>query len=268
MVLTGQFRRAFAVGLLGAAALSLAIFGASRARSENGDDARAILKAMSDYISAQKSIAATFNSDIEVITPDLQKIQFDSSGQVQLNRPDKLHASRTGGYTDVELFFDGNTFVVANKKDKLFTKVDAPGSVDQLVEKIRKDLGVDLPGADLFFSNPYQVLSADVVDAKHIGRGVVNGVECEHLAFRNDDTDWQIWVQVGANPIPCKFVITSKAMTSGPQYTLLITEWKNDAAIPSDAFTYKAPDGAKKVEFDNLSAIDEVPPGVIKGSKP
>ena len=50
---------------------------------------------MSDYVSGQKSIAATFNSDIEVITPDLQKIQFDSSGQLQLNRPNKIHASRT-----------------------------------------------------------------------------------------------------------------------------------------------------------------------------
>jgi hypothetical protein len=266
MVLTAQIR-AFVIGLLGAMIVTAGMFAASRARADNGDDARAILKAMSDYVSAQKSVAATFNSDIEVITPDLQKIQFDSSGQLQLSRPDKVRARRTGGYTDVELIFDGKTFVVANKKDNLFTQVDAPGSVDQLVEKLRRDFGVDLPGAELFLSNPYQALSADVIDAKHIGRGVVNGVECEHLAFRNDDTDWQIWVEVGANPIPCKFVITSKAMTAGPQYTMLITDWKGDATIPQDAFTFKAPDGAKKVEFDSLSAIDEVPPGVIKGSK-
>ena len=253
--------------MLGAAVISVGALGVSSARAQNGDDARAILKAMSDYVSGQKSIAATFNTDIEVITPDLQKIQFDSSGQLQLNRPDKLHASRTGGYTDVELIFDGKTFVVANKKDKLFTQADAPGTVDQLVEKLRKDFGVDLPGADLFVSNPYQVLSADVIDAKHVGRGVINGVECEHLAFRNDDTDWQIWVEVGANPIPRKFVITSKAVTSGPQYTILITDWKSDAAVPPDAFAFKAPDGARKVEFDSLSAIDEVPPGLIKGSK-
>jgi hypothetical protein len=116
-------------------------------------------------------------------------------------------------------------------------------------------------------SDPYAVLSADVIDAKHIGRGVVDGVECEHLAFRNDDTDWQIWVEAGPNTIPRKFVITSKAMTGGPQYTLRVTDWKTNATIPSDAFTFTAPDGAKKVEFDGLSAIDEVPPGVIKGSK-
>jgi hypothetical protein len=264
MVLAGQFRRAFVVGLLGGVALSLAILGASRARAQNADDARAILQAISEYLWGQKSIAATFNTDIEVITPDLQEIQFDSSGQLQLNRPDKLHASRTGGYTDVELFFDGKSFVVANNKENLFTQVDASGSLDQLIEKIRRELGVDLPGADLFLSNPYQVPSADVIDAKHIGRG---GVECERLAFRNDGTDWRLWVQAEANPIPCKFVITSKAMPSGPQHTQLITDWTSDATVPLEAFTYKAPDGAKEVVFDGLSAIDEVPPGVIKGSK-
>jgi hypothetical protein len=81
MVLTAQFRRAFVIGALGASIATIGTFAASSARAENSDDARAILKAMSDYIAGQKSIAATFNSDIEVITPDLQKIQFDSSGR-------------------------------------------------------------------------------------------------------------------------------------------------------------------------------------------
>jgi hypothetical protein len=33
-----------------------------------GDDAGQILKAMSDYLAAQKTISLTFDSDIEVIT--------------------------------------------------------------------------------------------------------------------------------------------------------------------------------------------------------
>lgn len=251
-----------------AAAMStaLASFGAS-ARADEGGDANAILKAMSDYVTSQKSITAAFNSDIEVITPDLQKIQFAGSGQVQLIRPDKLHMSRTGGYTDVELFFDGKTFAIENKKDNTYAETEAPGTDDQLIDKIRGELGVDMPGADLLVSNPYAVLSADVIDAKHIGRGIINGVECEHLAFRNLDTDWQIWIRTGAQPIPCKFVITSKAETSGPQYTLLITDWKTDAPIGADTFALKAPANAKKVELKDLSDIDEVPPGIVKGGK-
>src|SRR5450631_3840996 len=67
-----------------------------------GDDADRILKAMSDYVASQKTLSITFDSDIEVITSSLQKIQFTSSGQVQLSRPDKLRATRIGGYVNVD----------------------------------------------------------------------------------------------------------------------------------------------------------------------
>ena len=40
------------------------------------DDAGKILKTMSDYVSSQKSISATFDTSIEVITPEIQNIQF------------------------------------------------------------------------------------------------------------------------------------------------------------------------------------------------
>jgi hypothetical protein len=265
MMINGMKRLASAAAL----SLALASFGAG-ARADESGDANAILKAMSDYLTSQKSITASFNTDIEAVTPELQKIQFAGSGEVQLIRPDKLHMSRTGGYTDVELFFDGKNFAVENKKGNTYAETEASGSIgsiDQLVDKLRDQLGVDLPGADLLLSNPYAILSADVIDARHIGRGVINGVECEHLAFRNLDTDWQIWIEVGAKPIPHKFVITSKAVTSGPQYTLLVTDWKTDAPIAEDAFTLHARAGAKKVEFKDLSDIDEVPPGVVKGGK-
>jgi Predicted periplasmic protein (DUF2092) len=62
---------------------------------------------MTDYLSNQKTLSASFDSDIEVITPELQKIRFASSGQIKLSRPDKLRVRRTGGYADVELVYDG-----------------------------------------------------------------------------------------------------------------------------------------------------------------
>ena len=107
----------------------------------------------------------------------------------------------------------------------------------------------------------------DVIDAKHIGRGVIDGVECEHLAFRNDDVDWQIWIEIGARPIPRKYVITSKAVTGAPQYTLRIKEWKTDVQVAADAFAFKPPADAKKVDMSALSNIDEVPHGLAPGAK-
>jgi len=101
---------------------------------------------------------------------------------------------------------------------------------------------------------------ADVIDAKHIGRGVVDGIECEHLAFRNEDTDWQLWVEVGDNPIPRKFVITSKSVAAAPQYTLVIKDWKTDVQADAATFTFKPPAGATEVGLDALANLDEIPP--------
>jgi hypothetical protein len=234
---------------------------APSAHAQKNMDAVKTLKAMSDYVAGQKTLSVTFDSDVEVITSELQKVQFTSSGQIQLNRPDKLHATRTGGYTDVEVVFDGKTLTVNGKDRNIFAQLDTPGSVDQLIGLLRDKYSVAAPGGDLLLSRSFDEMMADVIDAKDIGRGVIDGVECEHLAFRNSDTDWQIWIELGARPIPHKYVITSKAVTGMPQYTLRIKDWRTDVA--ADAFAFKSAQGAKKVELQALADTDEIPQGTI-----
>jgi hypothetical protein len=229
--------------------------------SAKADSADKILKAMTDYVASQKTFAVTFDSDIEVITPGLQKIQFTSSGRVQVSRPDKLRVVRTGGYSDVELVFDGKTFTVNNKDHNDYAQTESSGSIDQLIDVLRETNGITAPGADLLFSQAFDVLMTDVIDGVHVGQGVIDGVECEHLAFRNPDTDWQIWIETGARPIPRKYVITSKAVTGAPQYTLRIKEWKTEVA--ADAFAFSPPQGAKKIALGELADIDEVPRGTV-----
>jgi hypothetical protein len=214
------------------------------------DDAARILKAMTDYTAGQKSISATFDSDIEVITPDLQKLQFTSSGQIRLERPDKLRIKRTGGYTDVDLVFDGKTVSLYGNNAKAYVQADAAGTIDQLIDRLQSTAGGAMPGTDLLLSNAFDELTATVIEARHIGQGVIDGVECEHLAFRGVDTDWQIWIESGARPIPRKYVITSKTLAAAPQYSLKIKEWKTDVPAEADTYVFKPPADAKKVDLD------------------
>ena len=246
--------------------LSAFLFIAPGARAQS-DDANKILKAMSDYMASQKNISLSFDTAVEVITPEVQKIQFASSGHLQIGRPDKIRASRTGGYADVELVFDGKAITVYAKHIGSYAQVDAPGSLDQLIDQLREKFSVALPGADLLMSNVYDALTSDVIKGMHIGRGVIDGAECEHLAFRGQDTDWQIWVEVGGRPIPRKYVITSKGIAAAPQYTLVIRDWKTDEQPSANAFVFTPPKDAKKIEAAALPNIDEVPPPEVKGAK-
>jgi len=226
------------------------------------DDAADILKAMSQYLANQENLSLSFDSDVEVITPEVQKIQFASSSQLVMSRPDKIHARRTGGYADVEIVFDGKTVTVSGKNVKVtgYVQLDAAGSVDQLVDRLRDAYGIEIPGADLLASNAYEVLTSDVISGAHIGRGVIDGVECEHLAFRGRDTDWQIWVQVGDRPLPRKYVITSKAVAGAPEYTVIIKEWKTDERPNANDFVFTPPAGVEKLDLKALHSWDEIPP--------
>jgi hypothetical protein len=251
-----------ALGLLAAMAVTSAPAPAAWAQEAA---ARDILKSMSDYLSRQGNLSLRYDADVEVVTQALEKIQFSASGDVTISRPSRFRISRTGGYAEVELFSDGSNVTIYDRGGNKFAQIPAAGSFDETVDRLRTEAPVELPGADLLLSKPYDELMAGVLESKHIGRGVVDGVECEHLAFRNLDTDWQIWVEVGDRPVPRKYVITSKAVGGAPQYTLRLRDWKTGINPAPDTFAFKPPEGSVGVAVTLLKDIDEIPEGVIPG---
>jgi hypothetical protein len=233
--------------------------------SADENAAQKILKAMADYVSRQENLSARYDADVEVVTLAVEKIQFSASGEVTMSRPNKFRVTRTGGYADVELVSDGSTVTVHDRDRNRYAQVPGAGSFDEVVDRLRTEAPIELPGADLLLSKPYEELMAGVVEAKHVGRGVVEGVECEHLAFRNLDTDWQIWIEVGERPVPRKYVITSKAVGAAPQYSLRLRNWTTGVNPAPDAFAFKPPAGSSGVAISLLNDIDEIPEGVAPG---
>ena len=232
-----------ALGLLAA----MAVTGVPAPVASAEGEAQNILKAMADYVSRQENLSLRYDADVEVVTPAVEKIQFSASGNVTMSRPNKFRISRTGGYADVELISDGSSVTIVDRGGNRFAQLPAAASFDAAVDRLRAEAPLEIPGADLLLSKPYEELMAGVLEAKHVGRGVVEDVECEHLAFRNLDTDWQIWVEVGDRPLPRKYVITSKAVGAAPQYTLRLRDWKTGVSPAPDAFAFKPPQGSSGV---------------------
>jgi hypothetical protein len=225
------------------------------------DEAQAknLFKAMSDYLAAQKAISLEFDSNLDIVTKEQQKLGLASSGTVTLNRPDKIRATRTGGFTSVEVVFDGKTVTLLDKAANVYAQAEVAGTIDHLVDTLRDEYHRPLPAADLLMSNAYDQLMPLVKDAKDLGSGVIRGVECDHLAFRTEEVDWQIWIAQGERPYPCRYVITSKT-TGGPQYTIDVRTWKTGAEVASNDFKAEIPPGAKKLapteaDFDELPSI-------------
>jgi hypothetical protein len=221
-------------------------------------DAKRLLKAMSDYLAAQQAISFDYDAVLEVVTKDEQILALAGSGKVALNRPDKILATRSSGFADVEMSFDGKTLTLLGKNLNLYAQEEVPGSVDNLVDVLRKR-NRPLPAADLLLADPYEALMQDVVDVKDLGSGVIGGVECDYLAFRAKEVDWQIWIAQGERPYPCRYVISSKFMDGAPQYSIQVSNWKAGDEEAATDFSFEPPADAKKVDLKDLEEADELP---------
>ena len=228
-------------------------------------DAKRILKAMSDYMAAEQMISFGFDATLEVVTTDGQKLGLASSGTLNLNRPGKIFFTRTGGIADIELLFDGKMLTLLGKNLNVYTQLEVPGTLDHLVDELRNTYNRPLPAADLLLSNSYDELMLDVIDVKDLGAGVVGGVVCDHLAFRKTDVDWQIWIAQGKEPYPCRYVITSTQLNSGPQYTIQFRDWRTGGEVAAVDYSFNNKTNAGKVDLKDLKGADDMPDNFKKG---
>jgi hypothetical protein len=243
-------RTVYSVFVLCAILLSFPAFGAN-----SGDppaiEAKAdqVLRQMSEYLNTLEQFTFHAENSVDTLLSSAQKIQRGRSVDVSIRRPNRLRADIKSDIFDQQLFYDGKSITLYGKKVNYYAAIEAPENIESALDEAEQSFGLSAPVADLIYRNSYDILTEDVQSGGYIGLSTVLGVECHHLAFRAEETDWQIWIENSKTPLPRKFVITSKWIASAPQFTALMTNWDVSAQIKESLFTFVAPAGAKKIEF-------------------
>ncbi len=232
---------------------------AAMAWADDGVDPEAdrILREMSDYLAGLPAFSMKADIDNEIVDLEGQKLQLSAYSEIVVQRPDKFHIARRGLFADAEFIFDGKALTLFGKRFNIYMQIESPGGVDDAIRTFEGVTGLDAPGADLLFSDPYAILAEEVTSGAYLGVSYVEGAPCHHLAFRKARVDWQIWVKTGDQPLPMKYVITSKWVTGAPQYTVRPRDWNTNPEIPADAFRFTAPAEAKRIESLLINEMGE-----------
>lgn len=211
--------------------------------------ADALLRKMSTDLA--EMTAFRFNADhvMEVVTRQGQKIQSVAESTVWVQRPNKLRADRMGPLGGATVYYDGSKLSVYGKRDNLYATTKAPDDLDGTIDFAREQLGLEAPGADLLYSNPYAVLMEDAVSGKYLGAEPVGKRMCHHLAFRGHETDWQLWIEDGQRALPCRLVIVSKRVPGEPEYTVATSDWTAAPGFSPETFAFSPPPDAGKIDF-------------------
>jgi hypothetical protein len=212
-------------------------------------EAKQILKTSTDFLASQQRFSTSTRNTLEVVLKSGQKIEFNSTGRQSVQRPNKLRAERTGDIAGQLVVYDGKSLTVQNPQDKVYAQVAAPGTLEEALDFARTKLDIIAPAGDLIYKNAYDVLMDGVTEGIVIGKAVIEGVRCDHLAFRAPQTDWQIWIQEGSQPLPRKMVITTLDLPNSPQFSVTVTEWNLKPTFGADTFVFTPPAGSKEVPF-------------------
>ena len=63
----------------------------------------------------------------------------------------------------------------------------------------------------------------------------------------------------GEHSYPCSYVITTKDVDQGPQYSIQIRDWNTGGDVAADDFGFKNAANAQRIDQKELTGIDELP---------
>jgi len=216
-------------------------------------DAMQDLVNMGTYLRSLKAFRVKVSTENEVVLDDGQKLQYETSVDMLARAPDGLRVHDVSDNHERMYFFDGESFTLWAKRVNYYASVDAPPTILGLVNKLEENFGLSLPLSDLFLWGTDEATTSAITSAMDVGPAGINGTTCEQYAFRQEGVDWQLWIQRGDYPLPCKLVITSLTDEARPQYSA-VYDWDLAPSFNDEAFIFVAPDDAQRVVLENLKA--------------
>lgn len=207
------------------------------------------IKAMSDLLKSAGSFTFKATTDREQPSTDGQMLDFFVVSRISVTRPNLIRVDAKGDLHAASLWYDGKTVTIYSAKSSFYGQTAAPASIDETVVMLMERFHVPLPVAGFLLKDPYAKMMEGVKTAFDAGTGEVDGVLCRHLAFSEEEADWQVWIEDGAKPLPRRIAVTYKKAPGTPRVVTALSDWNLSPAIPAGEFTFTPPADAKKVAW-------------------
>lgn len=217
-------------------------------------EAQAVVDRMASYLRGLQSFSIESESSRDEIVALGFKLQNNERATLIMQRPNKLRADVSGDIRNRTFVYDGAELSIYSPDDEAFTRIAVPNNLDTLIGGML-DAGIEMPMIDVLYEAFNGTLTEGVRGGVLVGDSTVDGVACDHLAFRQADVDWQLWVEKGDKPLPRKIVITTRYDVGDPQFQVVM-RWNLKPAIDASTFVFTPPKGSNEVPFDDPTAFD------------
>jgi len=217
-------------------------------------DSKAVnaLRTMGAYLRTLKSFGVDVKGAKDEVMDDGQKILISGTVKYLVRTPDRLRAEINTDRKQRTIYYNGKTVTLFAPRMHYYATVNAPPTVMEMLDTVSKRYGVELPVADLFLWGTPRDGMDELKQAKYVGPSTVDGIQTDQYAFRQNGTDWQIWIEQGSRPLPRRLVITSVDEPQKPQY-LATLMWDLTANTDDANFNFSPPQDAKQIPWNKTT---------------
>jgi hypothetical protein len=211
-------------------------------------EADRLLREMSDKLSKAPRFALEAEETFDEIPDVGPRRELTSVRSIVMERPNRAVADVVGETRNRTVWFDRGRLTVLDKEQNAYASLEAPPTVDAVLDWVAEEYGIEVPLSDLLFSDVYSILMEGVIRGEYLGFQKAAGASCHHLAFEQETIDWQIWIDAETR-LPRKLAIAYKTEPGEPRYEVVITKWNLSPTFPEGLFDFEPPEGAEKIEL-------------------
>lgn len=192
---------------------------------------------MGDYLRSLPAFEVQALVTRDTVLETGQKIKLQARTTLVIQGRDRLYARTEGDERTRQFFYDGKKLTQYSPYLKFYTTIDAPATVAETLHQVEQFYDVEVPLEDLFLFGRDQAQIDALHSAAYVGPSTIDGKLCDHLAFRQDSMDWQLWITRAEKPLPCRLVITTTTDPSFPEYSATYS-WNLHPALKPAMFRF------------------------------
>jgi hypothetical protein len=210
---------------------------------------RDVLKQMAAYLRSLDRFTVRVEKTTELILPTDQRLHADQTAEIAIQKPNRLRVNFLNLSGGRQLFYDGKSFSLYTPGQNVYASATAPPTLDETLDLLEDRYRLSLPVADLLFADPQSRLVQNLKSETYVGRILIRGIVCHHLAFQTPEVDWEIWIEDGPKPLPRRLLLTDKSVEGSPQMTASLSDWNLAPSFAADYFAFNPPPNAQKISF-------------------
>lgn len=234
--------------------------GATATGASPAQSAEQVLRAAADFYKGLKGFEARTTLLLNAVGAPNQNAPIETT--LIAARPNLLAIRPSGAIPSHEVVCDGTKFYVSIPALQRYLESPAPPSFRELILSPTFQLvspnGMANFGLQLMTDDPYATLMENVQSSAYAGTASIDGKQCDHLTFKQQQFDWDLWIDAGEQPLLRQTSVDlSKSLgplaaqlgRGGPvKLNELYRDWKIDPTSTPTTFAFVPPQGATKVD--------------------